>query len=449
MNSVLLARRGASAARRSAIKEIGHTGTPISAGIIGEEYLAALRTPALRNTVWKKMRADAQIAALLAVTTLPLEASTYTVIPNEDDPDRARAIAIAERIDTNLRTMDITWRSFLYQAYLNIAYGFSLFEMIYEKDTGGDSRLLRWRSFAPRSQSTIVRWNVDEHGGLLDVDQELYIDRAPIKVTIPGERCLLFTHRQEGSNFEGRPILRDAYQHHWFKALLYRVQGIGAERMGTGFPLIKIPRDLYAQELAVAEDLIRGIRVNQEGGAVLPMDYEFEMQHGRGFMYDKAIEHHNRMIALTGLAQFLTLGSNERGSYALSESQGAFFLLALRGLLERFTDTMEQTAFRHYVTMNWGPEVPVPTLSAEMIIIDPLQMSELLSNLVAGGLLKPTKDVRDQVRDSLGMHPEELAEDLADYPTASTTTPLPDSATDVEEDVAAREMPVATPIALG
>ena len=430
MNSLMLARRGEATRKANAVRELGHTGTTFQAGIIGEEYLAALKTPALRNAVWRRMRADAQVAALLAVTTLPLEASEYMVIPNPDDSDTGRAKAIAGLIDTNLRTMEIPWRSFLYQAYLSIAYGFSLFEIVYEPSTDGESRLFRWRTLAPRSQSTITAWDVDDHGKLRSARQEIYVNNTALSVDLPADRLLLFVHRQEGSNFEGRPILRDAYQHYWFKALLYRVQGIGAERMGVGFPVIKLPRDLFAQELAVAEDLIRGIRVNQEGGAVLPQDYEFEMMPGRGFMYDKAVEHHNRMIALTGLAQFLTLGSNDRGSFALSESQGQFFILALRGLLERFTDTMTSCLFRNYVDMNFGPDVPAPILNAEMVVVDPLAIAETLGSLVSGGLLKPTLDVRDQVRKSLGMQPEEFAEDADDFDTPAPPPSGDDDDTD-------------------
>lgn len=408
MNDARLAREGPVTRGRKAIKsELGHTGTLINSGIIAEEYLAALKTTSLRANVWERMRADAQVAALLSVIVLPLQASNFFVKPSELDPDQGRAKDIADRFEQNLKTMTILWDDFIRQAFLSIAHGFSLFEIVYRSSSDG-SRLFEWEKFAPRAANTITSWDTDGHGELLGVEQQVWTAGKHIKTPIPVEKLLLFTYRQEGSNFEGRPILRDAYKHWFFKDMLYKTQGIGAERNGSGFPVLTMPRDVFDDEADVAEDLVRSIRVAEEAGLVIPDDYTFDFQQPRAFAYDKAIEHHNRMIALAGLTQFLTLGSaQETGSYALSRSHGQFFVMAVGGILRHFTDTMNHIAFRKLVDINWGTAVPVPELVGEMIILDPVDVANVLVGLIGGDLLRVDDNTRKIIRERLQLPPEE------------------------------------------
>ena len=416
--------------RTNSIKELGTVGTPNYSGIFDEEYLAALSTPKKRYDVYRKMRADPQVSAVLSVIMLPIQSSTWQIVSRNEDGQKGEDIA--EFIRGNLFSMhDSLWDDVLRQALLMLAYGYSLFEIVYELEQG--TRLLRWRKFAPRHWNTITEWNVDENGDLISIVQQTsHISTKKGEIVIPEEKLLRFTYRQEAGNFEGRPLLRDAYKPWWYKDLLYRLQGIGAERMGIGFPWIKIPRDLFPDEMPTARDFLRSVRVNQEGGLVTPDDYEFTFLPGQPFQYEAAIDHHNRMIALTGLAQFLTLGADRMGSYALSKTQGQFFLLALNAMCNYVSNVMERVAFRRLVDLNWGPDAPVPDLKFEMIKLDVTEISNALAALVNGSLLLPSKDVRQTIREwwNLPLEDEDIEPEPESEPE-SEPEPEPASASDL------------------
>ena len=150
-------------------------------------------------------------------------------------------------------------------------------------------------------------------------------------------------------------------------------------------------------------DFLRAVRVNEEGGLAIPDDYSFEFLPAQPFAYEEAINHHNRMIALTGLAQFLNLGADRVGSYALSKTHGQFFLLALKATARYITDVMESVAFRKLVDLNWGPDAPVPDLEFQMVQLDAIEIATALSNLVNGQLLLPTKDIRQTIREWMNL----------------------------------------------
>ena len=425
------------------VVEIGSTGVPNYAGVISEEYLSEVKTPALRYKAYSRMRSDAQVSGLLSIISLPIQSAAFSVEPSPLDDDQARAQAIADFVSENLFRMhsqergSTFWNDFVRQALLMLAYGFSLFEIVYERVPG--ERLWRWQKFSPRHWNTITAWNIDNHGELISVTQEVMTGVLSRKaVDIPVESLLRFTWRQEGGNYEGRPLLRDCYKHWWFKDLLYRIQGIGAERMGIGLPVFYIPRDYYADEKDTIISIAKALRVNQEAGLVLPEGYKFDFVEGKPCNYEEAINHHNRMISVTGLAQFLNLGESSSGSFALSKSHGQFFLLAMKGVLDYFVDVVERTAFRRLVDINWGTEVPTPELKHEMIMLDPTQVSDALTTLVLGDLLRPNINDRRVIREQLGLPPaiegeeedviEEEPEDaeMEGEVGASASNPLPD-----------------------
>ena len=405
--------------RREVQVEIGHVGTPNYAGRIAAEYLAELKTPTRRYDTYQRMRADAAVSGLLAVIMLPLQAAAYTVMPREEDG--ARGVEIAERIERALLDMQYTrWDDFIREAYMIVCFGFSLFEPVWAVNRDG---LLMPEKIASRAQNTITRWNVDAKGDLVSVHQQVSSSAGGFNGDIPADRLLRFTYRQEAGNFEGRPICRDAYMHWWIKQQLYHSAGINAERTGVGLPIGKIPDDQFKRNQVQMENLLRAIRAHQEGAAVIPQSWDISLLEGKPFSHVDMIEHHNRMISLTGLATFLQLGSSSSGSFALSQTQGQFFVMALKGIVQYFLDVVGDGLIRTAVDLNWGEDVPAPYLQAEMILLDPLEVADALASLVREGVVIPDKDLRNIVRERMLLPPE--PEDL-------------ESEEPVEETVAAR-----------
>ena len=123
---------------------------------------------------------------------------------------------------------------------------------------------------------------------------------------------------------------------------------------GVGMPLGKIPDESFQRNRKRFEDLLRAWRGHEEGAAVIPKSWEFDILDAKPITFLSMIEHHNRMIALTGLATFLHLGATGTGSFALSKTHGQFFVMGLRGILRYFLDVVTDELLRKFVDFNWG-----------------------------------------------------------------------------------------------
>ncbi len=68
---------------------------------------------------------------------------------------------------------------------------------------------------------------------------------------------------------------------------------------------------------------------------------------------DKSIQMHKRDIFLSGLAQFLMLGSGDTGSYALSEDQSSLFLLSLVKIANQIASVINEHVIKEMVDFNF------------------------------------------------------------------------------------------------
>lgn len=379
------------------IAEIGSSQSSSTATIYfpDDDYLSLFRTVS-RWTIFRKMRADAQVSALLRVIELPLRSAEYFIDPPTTD---RRAVTIGEFVWDALHNMDHSFSTFLEQALSCIAYGVSLFEIVYRR-VGGR---YYWRKFGQRMPWTIEEWHVDEHGELSHVMQRIPETQKLVK--IPKSRLLVFSFRREGANYLGRPLLRDVYQHWWYKTELYKYAGIAAERMSVGVPSMRVPTDVRpgTADWDHAERIVKKFRVNEEAGVILPEGFEFEVLGGKSsFPFRQLIDHHNRMILQAGLAQFISLGETGFGTYALSSDHSDLFLMGLKALADQICDEITRSAISPLVRYNFGNDAPVPKLKANMRFDDPLKLAQSLSQLQQAGFLSPDESIEDILRKQFG-----------------------------------------------
>ncbi|MDA1192896.1 MAG: DUF935 family protein [Candidatus Poribacteria bacterium] len=383
------------------LMEIGATGTEIFAGQFLEEYQSDLRGT-LKYDVFGKMRADAQVAALLNVIELPIRAADFQVVPADDSEE---AVEVAAFVEDALRRVEgasgILGDDFVRQAMLMVPYGVMLFEKVYCARHDG---LVGWRKFAPRLPKTVARWRIDANGEFIGVEQRVFGD-TPRNATIPSDKLMRFTYREEGSHLEGRSLLRDVYKYWWYKDTLYKLAAIAAERTGVGIPTLKIPRNAPEVERERAKAIVRGFRANEEAGIVMPDDFDFTLTTTRGFAFMPLIEHHNAMIAKAALAQFLNLGQTSVGSFALSQSQTDLFLMTLNGLLQHLCAVVNRQAVEELVRWNFGEAAPMPKVRGKLRSTDAKRLAETLDLLVKGNLITPDKGIEAVVRESLDLPP--------------------------------------------
>lgn len=407
------------------LDELGRMGTPFFNGITADEYNSDLQGQRGIETYDKMRRSDAQVQAVLWVCELPIRSARWAVEPGGDD---AKSIEIAEAVEANLlEEMSITWDDFLRHALLMLPFGFMVFEKVWERRDGG----LRYRKLAPRMPASIDKWDMELDGGLKGVQQLVWANGTFERPYIPIEKLLIFTNRKEGANWAGMSLLRAAYKHWYYKDNMYRVDAIAMERHGVGVPYVKMGAEAAVEDYEEAADILQSLHAHERSYVVGKHCWEEFSMVGIDrptqsvVSLKDSIQHHDVMIARSILAQFINLGSTETGSYALSEDQSSFFLMALQAVANQITDVMNTYAIKPLVNVNWGPQDKYPRLTySKLEQRDLFTYGDAIQKLISSGAIVVDEGLRDTIRDLYGL-PEEPD-------TLEVVTPAPDA--DEEED---------------
>lgn len=285
---------------------------------------------------------DAAVDVSLRAAKTPVLGAEYFVDPYDSDPVN---MEIAEFVRFNL--LDGTSAPFLLtleESLRMLDYGFSVLEQVYEmrewspNRSGANRRQYTMlKKLAPRPASTIKEFQYDDQGGPKAIVQNALDASGNAKeVTIPIEKAIIFTYNKRAGNLEGRSILRSAYKHWYYKDYLYKIDAIQKERHGIGVPFVSLPVGYGPDDKTAALSLVQNLRTNEEAGFVQPPGYEMGFKKPEGELVDimKSIEHHNGMIMLNVMTQFLLLGIQDMGGggRATSSSHQNMYEKASRSL---------------------------------------------------------------------------------------------------------------------
>ncbi len=393
--------------------ELGATGTVVFAGqLTEEEYNRDLQGDKAIKVFERMRRSDGQVKAALLACELPLRAARWEI---EAASESSKDQEIAEFVRANLfDQMTITWDDFLRHVLMMLPFGFSVFEKIWEVVDGK----YRWRKMAPRLANTIWKWEVDPEGGLAGVEQAAWKGERYEFIPIPIEKLLVFTLDREGSNYAGISLLRAAYKHWYYKDVLYRIDGIAAERHGVGVALFKLPAGATTEgddsDLKKVSKIGESLHTHERSYVALPNEYEFDLKGVSGQLHDimRSIEHHDMQIARSILAQFINLGAKEVGSYALSQDQSGFFLMALRALGKTICNTMSRHGIKQLVDYNWDVDVYPKLTVSGLERRDLRAYSSAVASFAKNGLISPDKGIEAELRRYLRL-PQMKKEDVS------------------------------------
>jgi hypothetical protein len=276
----------------------------------------------------------------LRAAKMPIMGADFFVQPCDDSPE---AVEIAQFVSYNLlHGLSAPFLLNLEDILRMYEYGFSVFEEVYENREWAPNRsganrrkYTMLKKLAPRLTPTIKRIEYDNNGGPTKIVQAaIRGDNKVEEVEIPIEKALIFSFNKKGGNLEGKSILRTAYQHWYYIDNLYKIDGIQKERHGMGFPVIELPPGANDDEVIAANLLVRNVRTNEHGGMVLPPGYKFSFAElpGQPVNIMGSIDHHNAMIMLNVMTQFLMMGIQTTGSggRATSGSHQDMFTKSLR-----------------------------------------------------------------------------------------------------------------------
>lgn len=416
-------------------KESGAGGYKNSSGYIQEEFLKELRGIRGRKMYREMMDNDAIIGAMMYAITSIIRAADWTLEPAEADASGQ----YSEWLENVIYTMpDITWDQVIEDALSMLGYGFAVQEVVIRKMDDGTIGL---KKLAPRSQETIETWDIDEEN---DNVKGLY-QRPPNKfgdVYLPLTKCIHYKTNFARGNPEGRSMLRNAYKSYHFIKVTQISEAIGAERDLTGLPVLFAPDSWLKQtgNKDIAKRIVSDIKFNEQGGVVLPSDcfpssdggqsntrkWDLKLLASEGggskVDTDKIIKRHSADMARTLLADFIMLGTDGKGSYALSSDKTDLFVRAVEGILENIGQTLDRQLISLLWTLNGFPEEMKPCFRAGRISpIDLKVMGEFVDRLTTAGIPLNDEATETFLRDISGLPPT---------PSDGERVPLDDAADD-------------------
>lgn len=402
---------------RPMLKSLGATGTAIFNGVVtSEEYNEDFYWKDAIRIYETMLRNDAQINAVRELCELPIRRATWSIEPASPDPVDIEIASFVEScmmhdmryVTSTGRTLTQKWDDTLRHILLMLWFGFSAFEQVWRIEDGW----VKWARWLPLLPRTIWRWWVGEDNELVGIQQWTFKQYNYQFINIPADKLLLFVHRQEGQNYEGLPLLRTAYKHWWYKDNYYKVEAIDIERNAVPLPVITLPENFTPEDLFNANQMLQNIRANEQMGLTLPPGWGFDYGNahgssrgGPGSQLQPSIEHHDLMIARNVLGQFMNLGSDSTGSYALASTQVDMFLNALQATCEYIEDVVNLDAIPRLVDYNYDGVSVYPKLKCSKLALQDIQgIATVLKNLAGQQpLITAGPELEDWLRTELGV----------------------------------------------
>ena len=398
-------------------REYGKTGLfRFDTGWIYEEFLRELQGRKGIEVYKEMSENDDIIGAILFATEMLMRQSKWSI--QEAGTEQADLDA-AEFVRTCMDDMEETWSDFISEVLSFLTYGWSYHEIVYKRRMGRSKNpetnskytdgLIGWRKLPIRSQDTLWEWKYDEKDNLIGL-----VQCAPPRyeqVFIPIEKALHFKTKSRKGNPEGRSVLRNCYRNWYFKRRIQEIEGIGIERDLAGLPVLEAPEgvdiwsDEYAAELAKAERIVRSVRRDEREGIVLGNGWKFSLTSTGGrrqFDTNQIIERYDTRMAMTVLADFVLLGHQAVGSFALSSDKTELFGVALGAFLDLICEVFNNQAIPRLIDINgehFAGITDYPILTHGDIETQDLgQLGEFVSKMVGIGAITPDESMEDYLR---------------------------------------------------
>ena len=390
--------------------ELGDAGTRILHGIIAEEYNSNLQGIEGIKMYDEMRKNDGTVRAAILAITLPIIRAKFFVNPATDDQE---AKDVANFVEHALFDwLDSTWEDLVRQALLMIPFGVMLFEKVYETKDHEGKTYVTLAKLAPRLPKSILKWELEDRTfGIQQIRQD------GVLAQIPGSKLLIFVNEREGDNWWGTSFLRGAYKHYYYKNTFYRVDTLAFERQGLGIPKVTMPVGYTESDEKKAANAMQNLRANEAAYLLLPNGYEAEfMNMGASTTRDptNSINHHNKEILQSVLAQFLELGATKSGSgsRALSQDHSDLFLKALESVASNLISTINKSLIPELVDLNFSDISVYPVLDYSGISkVDIAALGTAYGQLVTAGAISPTNDDQQYLRAAMGL-PARTQEDI-------------------------------------
>lgn len=404
--------------------EIGRIGQKRYGGTFYEEFLRELRGKKGIETYREMAENDDTIGAILFAVEMLIRQASWNVEPGGDTPKDKEA---AEFVEQCMHDMQDTWTDTISEILSFLTYGWSFHEIVYKRRMGKtrdqktrskyNDGLIGWRKLPIRAQETLYQWEYDDEDNLIAMTQLPPPNYGLI--TIPMDKAMLFRTKSRKGNPEGRSILRNAYRSWYFKRRIQEYEGIGIERDLAGLPVFTAPEDIAIWDeddpdmvklRTGMEAMVQKIRVDELAGIVKPHGFEFELLNSGGskqFDTNAIIQRYDTGMAMTVLADFIFLGHQQVGSFALSSDKTEFFSMAIGAYLDIICETFNSQGIPQLIDVNgshFDGITDYPKLAhGDIENADIQKLASYIKDMTGVGILVPDDGLEDYVREAAGL----------------------------------------------
>ena len=398
--------------------ELGSSGLRRSGGTINEEFLANLQG-VKGFKVYREMRDnDPVIGAMLYAIDKVVTRLEWRV----EGEDERTATFVQECLDD----MSDSWDATLQNILSMLVYGWSFHEVVYKirgglsDDQRTNSRFsdnrIGWRKWPVRAQETLQEWMIDERGGIQGMVQ---IDPSGGGLhRIPIEKALLFRTTTNRNNPEGYSLLRNAYRPWFYKRRIEEIEAVGIERDLAGLPMAYVPPEYLMNTANPAQkavlqsitEIVQNVKRNEQEGIVFPAAYDeqgnriFDLtllsaSGGRQFDTGAVIQRYDQRIAMSLLSDFLLLGSDRVGSFALGTAKIDLWTLAVDSIAKTIAEVVNQYAIPRLLKLNAMRTDKMPALTyGQVSSVELTEVADYVSKLVGVGAIMPDSRLESHLR---------------------------------------------------
>lgn len=299
-------------------------------------------------------RKDGQAAALMRILTLPIKSAKWDIT---GDADMQREIDFVRENFTrppHRGGMSTPMSYVIGHMAKAVRDGFSVFEKVWRIDEDGH---IRYKKLAPRASNTIT-FLTDEHGGFAGVRQRAFYKGKFYDVTIPPEKCLVYTVNKEENPLYGQSLLLPAYYHYDKKHKLYYIANLAYLVTAVPIRLGEIPEGMQEER----PDLVAAFRqaladIGLNTAVTFPQGFKVDKFEAQRALADfmPLINHHDLLMAKSVLSQFIELGTGgNSGAYALSRDHSDLFVVGLEGIMKEIADTITWYAIPDLIDYNFA-----------------------------------------------------------------------------------------------
>lgn len=437
------------------LSQLGASGLDARNGIVQEEWLRQLKGERATRIFTEMRDNDPVIGAILYAIKTLVRQTEWSVQPTGDTPEHQAAADFVEecRLD-----MAHTWHDLLSEVMSMLPFGWAYFEICYKYRRGPDAEngtersihddgRIGWRKVALRAQETLARWEMDDDGSVTGMWQSPPPDYKTR--FIPIEKSLLFRTETHKANPEGRSILRNAYRSWYFLKRIQEIEAIGVERDLAGLPVMQVPSEMLSSSASTAQkstlstlfEMVRKVKRNEYEGIVIPSEttsdgspsgFKFGLLASGGrrpIDVNEIIKRYESRIAMSVLGEFVLLGMDSVGSFALSSNKTHLFAQALGSYLEQIADVFNRFAIPRLLKLNGMSSEFYPELQySDIETPDLAELASAIGTLSSAGVLTPDDKLEEWVRE------------FGNMPAAGNEAEAPADGGDLYDDALPSEM---------